>query len=160
MYFSLPTKILWHFLCSRLQALIIVEESMVILLYMIINLFNYVLRWFCFVFLSCLCMAIIVSVQHDSEFLPDIMLLTQCCYHRGTRLNAMKRFCICSLGSYLNVLTCFPLTGGCSEGLDAFRCFFKNCSLQIWDFYRNTYKFSSSTVTFSSREKNVRMVEV
>ena len=26
----------------------------------------------------------------------DIILLTQCYYHRGTRLNAMKRFCIFS----------------------------------------------------------------
>ena len=26
--------------------------------------------------------------------LPDIILLGQCYYHRGTRLNAMKRFCI------------------------------------------------------------------
>ena len=29
--------------------------------------------------------------------LPDIILLTQCYLHRGTCLNAMKRFCICSL---------------------------------------------------------------
>ena len=31
----------------------------------------------------------------------------------------MKRFCICSLWSHLNILTFSPLTGGCSEGLDA-----------------------------------------
>ena len=31
----------------------------------------------------------------------------------------MKRFCICTLCSHLNVLTFFPLTGGCSEGLGA-----------------------------------------
>ena len=37
----------------------------------------------------------------------------------------MIRFCICSLWSHLNVLTFSPLTGGCSEGLDAFRFFFK-----------------------------------
>ena len=42
------------------------------------------------------CMAINVSVQYDGGFLPDIILLTQCYYHRGTRLNAMKRFCIFS----------------------------------------------------------------
>ena len=42
------------------------------------------------------CMAINVSVQYDGGFLPDIVLLTQCYYHRGTRLNAMKRFCIFS----------------------------------------------------------------
>ena len=36
-----------------------------------------------------------VNVQYNGGFLPDIILLTQQCYlHRGTRLNAMKRFCI------------------------------------------------------------------
>ena len=37
-------------------------------------------------------MAIDVSVQYNDGLLPDIMLLTQCYYHRGTRLNAMKMF--------------------------------------------------------------------
>ena len=37
-------------------------------------------------------MAINVSVQHNGGFLPGIVLLTPCYYHRGTRLNAMKRF--------------------------------------------------------------------
>ena len=39
-------------------------------------------------------MAINISVQNNGEFLPGIILLTQCYYHRGTRLNAMnlKRF--------------------------------------------------------------------
>ena len=46
-------------------------------------------------------MAINVSVQYNGGLLPDIILLTQCYYHRGTRLNAMKRFCICSLLSHL-----------------------------------------------------------
>ena len=41
-------------------------------------------------------MAINVSVQHNGGFLPGIILLTQCYYHRVTRLNAVKRFCICS----------------------------------------------------------------
>ena len=35
------------------------------------------------------------SVQYNGGLLPDIILLTRCYYHhRGTRLNAMKRFCI------------------------------------------------------------------
>ena len=34
-------------------------------------------------------MAINVSVEYN-----DIILLTQCYYHRGTRLNAMQRFYI------------------------------------------------------------------
>ena len=75
-------------------------------------------------------MAIYVSIQHNGGLLPGIILLTQCYYHRGTRLNAMKRFCIiCSLWSHLNVLTFLPLSGGCSEGLDAFRFFFKQTIL-------------------------------
>ena len=47
-------------------------------------------------FFWCPCMAINVSVQYNGGLLPDIILLTQSYYHRGTRLNAMKRFCICS----------------------------------------------------------------
>ena len=41
--------------------------------------------------------AINVSVQYNGGLLPDIILLAQCYFHRGTRLYAMKRFCICSL---------------------------------------------------------------
>ena len=53
-------------------------------------------------------MVINASVQYnDDGFLPDIILLTLCYYNRGTRLNAMKRFCLCSLCSLLNVLTFF-----------------------------------------------------
>ena len=66
-------------------------------------------------------MAINVSVQYNGGLLPDIILLTQCYFHRGTRLNVMKRFCI-----YLQTLIppklfdIFPpLTSGCSEGLGA-----------------------------------------
>ena len=58
-------------------------------------------------FVWCPCMAIDVSVQYNGGLLPDIILLTQCYYHRGTRLNAIKGFCICSLRSHLNVLTFF-----------------------------------------------------
>ena len=66
-------------------------------------------------------MAINVDVQYNGGLLPDIILLTQHYLHRGTCLNAMKRFSICSLLSHLNVLTFPPpITGGCSEGLGAF----------------------------------------
>ena len=47
-------------------------------------------------FFSCPCMASNVSVQYNGGLLPDIILSTQCYYRRGTRLNAMKRFCIFS----------------------------------------------------------------
>ena len=50
----------------------------------------------------------VVSVQYIGGFLPDMIMLAQCYYHRGTRLNVMKRFCICSLWSLLNVLTFLP----------------------------------------------------
>ena len=40
----------------------------------------------------CPCMAIHISVQYNGGLLPDIILLAQCYYRRGTRLNAIKRF--------------------------------------------------------------------
>ena len=48
-------------------------------------------------FFWCPCMAINVSIQHNGGLLPDIIMLSQRYLHRGTRLNAMKKFCICSL---------------------------------------------------------------
>ena len=36
-----------------------------------------------------LCMGINISVQYNGGFLPDIILLTQGYYPRGTRLNTM-----------------------------------------------------------------------
>ena len=77
----------------------------------------------CFVYaVLCKC-----TKQYNGGLLPDIILLTQCHYHRGTRLNAMKKFCFrCLLWSHLSVLIFFPLCGNkCSEGLNAFRFFFK-----------------------------------
>ena len=68
-------------------------------------------------------MAINVSVQYNGGLLPDITMLTQCYYHRGTRLNDMKRICILHLQPMIppkrfGIFS--PLTGGCSEGLGAF----------------------------------------
>ena len=62
-------------------------------------MFDDVLHYIVFVFAVFLVSlhAINVSVQYNGGLLPDIILLIQCYYHRGTRLNAMKRFCICSL---------------------------------------------------------------
>ena len=42
-------------------------------------------------------MAVNVSEQYNGGFLPDIILLTLCYYHRGTRLYAMKMSCLGSL---------------------------------------------------------------
>ena len=53
-------------------------------------------------------MAYSVSVQFNGGFLPNIILLTLLCYsHRGTRLNAMKRFVFAdyAVRSLLNVWT-------------------------------------------------------
>ena len=51
---------------------------------------------FCFAWWPCI--TINVSLQYNSGLLPDIILLNHGYYHRrGTRLNAMKRFCLCSL---------------------------------------------------------------
>ena len=58
----------------------------------------HVLQCFClFKFIWSRCMAINVSVQYNGGLLPDIVLLSQCYYHRGTSLNAMKMFCFRSL---------------------------------------------------------------
>ena len=49
-------------------------------------------------------MAINVSVQYNGWLHPDIILLPQGYYHQGTRLNAMYRFCLCSLGHSILLL--------------------------------------------------------
>ena len=67
-------------------------------------------------------MPINVNVHYNGGFLPDMILLTQCYLHRGTCLNAMKRFCL-SLQPLIppkRFDIFFPITGGCSEGLGAF----------------------------------------
>ena len=73
-------------------------------------------------------MAVNVSVQFNGGFLPDIMLLTQCCYHH--RGNAITyEFFVSYAGSHLNILTFFSLITTVywgmllTEGLDAFRFF-------------------------------------
>ena len=54
-------------------------------------------------FFWCPCMVINVNVRYNGGLLPDIILLsdiillTQYYFHQETRLNAMKRFSICSL---------------------------------------------------------------
>ena len=58
----------------------------------------YIVSGLLLMFFWCPCMAINVNAQNNGGFLPDILLCTQCyLHHRGTCLNAMKRFCICSL---------------------------------------------------------------
>ena len=47
-------------------------------------------------------MAINVTVWYNGGFLPELILLILCYYHRGTRLSAMKRFCLCSLCSHIS----------------------------------------------------------
>ena len=69
-------------------------------------------------------MAINISVQHNGGLLPDMILLTQCYYHPGT--NPFK--CheeVLSLQPMFppKRVDISPLTGGCSEGLDAFSFF-------------------------------------
>ena len=47
----------------------------------------------------CTYMAVNISahINNNNVFLLDVILLTLCYYQRGTRLNAMKSFCPCSL---------------------------------------------------------------
>ena len=85
---------------------------MSLLSYIIPILYNYVLHcfWlvlilvcttiflFIFVMLGVPAWRLIqVYIQYNGGLLPDILMLTQCYYHRGTRLNAIKRFCLRSL---------------------------------------------------------------
>ena len=53
-------------------------------MYIIKTMFDNVLQ-LVLLFFWCPCMAINVSIQYNSGFLPGIILLTQCYYHRGTR---------------------------------------------------------------------------
>ena len=79
----------------------------------------YIVSGLLLMFFWCPYMAINVNVQYNGGFLPDIILWTQCYLHRGTCLNAMKWFCICSLLIPPKRFDIFPpITGGCSEGLD------------------------------------------
>ena len=45
----------------------------------------YIVSGLCLMFFWCPCMAINVNVQYNGGLLPDIILLTQCYLHRGTR---------------------------------------------------------------------------
>ena len=87
----------------------------------------YIVSGLLLMFFWCPCMAINVNVQYNGGFLPDIILWTQCYLHRGTCLNVLKRFCICSLlipPKRFDISS--PITGGCSEGLGVVRFFFKH----------------------------------
>ena len=81
----------------------------------------------------CPCMAITVSLQYNGGFLPGIMLLIRCHYHRGTRLYAMKRgFVLRPMfppKRFDNFSSCL---GDAQKALDAFIFFFIRC---IWGQY-------------------------
>ena len=52
-------------------------------------------------------MAINLSVQYNGGLLPDIILLTQGYYPRGTRLNIMWWLCVYSLCNSITITTMF-----------------------------------------------------
>ena len=56
-------------------------------------------------------MVINISVQYNGEFLPDVILLTQGYYHRGTRLNTIAWLCLYSICNSILLL------GECSFSL-------------------------------------------
>ena len=68
--------------------------SMALLSYIISIPLDYVLQCLMFCYVWWLCMVIDISVQYNGGFLPDIILLTQGYYHRGTRLNTRVWFCL------------------------------------------------------------------
>ena len=81
------------FVDSHIQRIIHATEETIVTLWL-----WYILQYFCLLkFFWCPCMAINVGVQYNGGLLLDNILLTQCCYHRGIRLNVMEMFCLCSL---------------------------------------------------------------
>ena len=87
----------WGTRLNTMKWLCIYSLCSSILLLPYVMMVYYIVSHLFLLFFRCPCMAINVSVQYNGGLLPDIILLTQCYFHRGTRLNAMKRFCICSL---------------------------------------------------------------
>ena len=85
-----------HYITIQCYTIQYIKQYSVLVSIIVLNLSFLFYVLFCLPFCWCPCMAINVSVRYDGGFLPDIILLTQCYYHRGTRLNAMKRFCIFS----------------------------------------------------------------
>ena len=79
-------------------------------------------------------MAIYVNVQYNGGLLPDIILLTQCYYYlSGNTFKFHEE--ILSLQFMIPPKRCDispPLTGGCSEGLDAYRFSFKQQLIAMW----------------------------
>ena len=71
-------------------------------------------------------MAINISVQYDDGLLPDILLLTQCHYPRGTRFKCHEEVLYLQPMISPKRFDILPLTGGCSEDLGAFRFSLKN----------------------------------
>ena len=73
-----------------------------------------------------------VRVQHNGGFLPGIILLTQCCYHRGTNpFKCHEEVLFLQPTIPPKRFDIFSLTEGCSEGLDAFTFFFKDSARQV-----------------------------
>ena len=80
-------------------------------------------------------MAIDVSVQYNGGLLPDMILLTQCFCHRGTRLKCHEEvlYYLQPMIPPIKGIDIFPLTEGCSEGLDASRFFLNSrTNWQCW----------------------------
>ena len=62
-------------------------------------------------------MAVSVSVQYNGGLLLDIILLTQCYYHRGTRFKCHEEVLYLQPMIPPKRFDIFPLAGECSEGL-------------------------------------------
>ena len=76
----------------------IMYNSILLLPCLMIDVILYIVSFFLLLFFWCPCMAInVVSVQYNGGLFPDSTVDSMLLPHRGTRLNVMKRFCICSL---------------------------------------------------------------
>ena len=75
-----------------------VATAIIILYFLLLPclMMYYIVSVLFLLFVWCPCMA---TTVYNGRLLPDIIMLAQCYYYRnsGTRLNVMKRFCLCSL---------------------------------------------------------------
>ena len=95
-------------------------------------------------------MAINVSVSYNDGFLPYMILLSQCYYHWGTRLNAVRGFVMIPPKHF----DIFSLDWGMlKRSIDAFRFFLKHL------FFPNFCKLQNISYYFQWKMENMNAIK-
>ena len=79
----------WHYYCRILLVLGVIRTTMFLVGFGGDTYYNV---FVCLSFFLFTCMAIDLNVRYNGGLLPDIILLSQCYYHRRTRSNAINIF--------------------------------------------------------------------